>query len=222
MLPASVKYADFLAKASKADIAIAGTKGAYGAHLPCARVEADAMRADLAAASNTTTSFSLAWVNELRSTPHFQQWDRSTDPVLFDIWEPAHPTPDTNLVADVGLRLKEGMQDLHLEKNLGPTRDALTSAFTAGSTSFLRAFDQVRSSVSQQIATTGASAAATEPATTTAPAKAASDAERPTLLGGFQPPSFDFTRRFWSKSSASSPSSPSAATGATSSSPKSG
>lgn len=101
------------------------------------------------AASNTAANFSLAWVGELRKTPAFQQWDRSTDPVLFDIWEPVHPTPDTNPVADIGLRLKEGVQDLQLEKNLGPTRDALSSALSAGSTSLFKAFDYVRSSASR-------------------------------------------------------------------------
>lgn len=108
-------------------------------------------------------------MSELRSTAAFQQWDQATDPVLFDIWEPTHPTPDTNAVSDIGLRLKEGMQELHLEKNLGPTRDALSSAFTAGSTSFFRAFDNVRTGISTQLASlpsttsTGGASASAEP-----------------------------------------------------------
>lgn len=45
----------------------------------------------------------------------------------------------------------EGFHDLHLHEQLGPTREAIGTAIAAGSTSFFRAFDGVRSEVASRL-----------------------------------------------------------------------
>ena len=54
--------------------------------------------------------------------------------------------------------LPEGLHDLHIDQQLGPTREVLSSAFTAGSTAFaagssslFKAFDGVRNDISARI-----------------------------------------------------------------------
>jgi hypothetical protein len=47
-------------------------------------------------------------------------------------------------VADLGLRFSEGIQELKLEQQLAPAREAVSQALTAGSTNFFRAVEGVR------------------------------------------------------------------------------
>lgn len=154
--------------------------------------------------SQSLAQFSTPWVKEFRTTPAFQSWDKVTDPgtrrlflhlqlqsrgltppafllpVLFDIWEPKHPSDGKpNPVSDIGLRLAgssfalvspfsrssslnplsslsschtEGLHDLHLQPpNLAPAQAALSSAFTTSSTHLFRAFEGVRSGITAQI-----------------------------------------------------------------------
>ena len=62
------------------------------------------------------------------------------------------------LVSDLGLRLTEGVRDLHLDQQLAPTREALSSAlaagssaFQSGSATFLKAFDGARRDISARL-----------------------------------------------------------------------
>lgn len=48
------------------------------------------------------------------------------------------------MVSDIGLRLSEGIQDLRLEQQLAPTREAISRTITAGSANFLKAVEGVR------------------------------------------------------------------------------
>lgn len=57
-----------------------------------------------------------------------------------------------NAVSDIGLRLAEGIHDLKIEQNLAPTREALSSALNAGSSTFFRAFEGVKAGFSSQLA----------------------------------------------------------------------
>lgn len=64
-----------------------------------------------------------------------------------------HPCEERpNIVSDIGLRLQEGLTDLHLEQQLAPTREAITNAFSAGSTNFFKAVDGVRGGVNKIVA----------------------------------------------------------------------
>lgn len=48
------------------------------------------------------------------------------------------------MVADIGLRLQEGIQELKLEQQLAPAREAVARTFTVGSTNFFKAVEGVR------------------------------------------------------------------------------
>lgn len=49
------------------------------------------------------------------------------------------------------LPFAEGFHDLHLQDQLGPTREAIGTALAAGSSSLFRAFDGVRSEVASRL-----------------------------------------------------------------------
>ncbi|KIR51864.1 cytoplasmic protein [Cryptococcus gattii Ru294] len=96
--------------------------------------------------------FGEGWVGVFRGTKVYEFWNGSTDETLFDIHEPRHPCEGkVNVVSDLSLRISEGLHDLRLDEQLGPTREALSSAFSAGSSSLFRAFDGVRSEVSNRL-----------------------------------------------------------------------
>lgn len=48
------------------------------------------------------------------------------------------------MVADIGLRISEGISDLKLDQQLAPAREAVSRTFTAGSTNFFKAVEGVR------------------------------------------------------------------------------
>lgn len=48
------------------------------------------------------------------------------------------------MVADIGLRLQEGVQDLRIGQQLAPTREAISKTLATGSTNFLRAVEGVK------------------------------------------------------------------------------
>ncbi|KAG8835833.1 late secretory pathway protein avl9 [Serendipita sp. 399] len=97
--------------------------------------------------------FGEPFMSSFQSTGAYDVWDRVTDPVLFDIIEPKHPCEDRpNIVSDIGLRLQEGITDLHLDQQLAPTREALGSVLAAGSTGFFKAVEGVRGSVNKMVA----------------------------------------------------------------------
>ncbi|WRT69977.1 uncharacterized protein IL334_006970 [Kwoniella shivajii] len=129
----SIKYAEFLTKAKRQDISIVGVGGPAGDGAILA-------------------PFSEQWISTFKSTQAYEIWSGCTDPALFDICEPRHPCDGkVNAVSDLGLRLAEGFHDLHLDQQLGPTKEALSSAFAAGSSSIFKAFDGVRSEVNTRL-----------------------------------------------------------------------
>ena len=66
-----------------------------------------------------------------------------------------HPCNEKpSVVADFGLRLQEGIQDLKLEQQLAPAREAVTRTLTVGSTNFLKAVEGVRERWTQRTAAT--------------------------------------------------------------------
>ena len=48
------------------------------------------------------------------------------------------------MVADIGLRLQEGIQELKLDQQLAPAREAMARTFTVGSSNFFKAVEGVR------------------------------------------------------------------------------
>ncbi|KAL5519875.1 hypothetical protein ACEPAG_1535 [Sanghuangporus baumii] len=121
---ASVKYADFLTKSSRSDVVITGADGGD---------------------ANSIQDFNPQWIAEFRRTNAFEVWNRITDPMIFDIIEARHPcSGKPSVVEDIGLRLQEGLQDLHIQEQLTPAREALSRTFATGSTNFLKAVEGVR------------------------------------------------------------------------------
>ncbi|KAG9315875.1 transport protein Avl9-domain-containing protein [Chiua virens] len=120
---ASVRYREFLSKGKGNGTIIAGTGG-------------DA---------NALDDFNSVWIAEFTKTNAYEVWDRSTDPMVFDIVEPRHPCNEKpSVVSDIGLRLSEGIQDLKLEQQLAPTREAISRSITVGSANFFKAVEGVR------------------------------------------------------------------------------
>lgn len=56
----------------------------------------------------------------------------------------------TNPIEDVGIRLAHGLHDLHLEENLGPTREAISRGITSGSDSLWKTYLSVRSDLGKR------------------------------------------------------------------------
>ena len=65
--------------------------------------------------------------------------------MIFDIIEARHPcSGKPSVVEDIGLRLQEGLQDLHIQEQLTPAREAISRTFATGSTNFFKAMEGVR------------------------------------------------------------------------------
>ncbi|KII90891.1 hypothetical protein PLICRDRAFT_549534 [Plicaturopsis crispa FD-325 SS-3] len=121
---ASVKYRDFVSKGEGAGVMITGGSGGD---------------------ANSTEDFNPLWISEFKQTNAYEVWNRITDPLLFDIVEPRHPCNEKpSVVADIGLRLQEGIQELKLEQQLAPTREAINRTITAGQANFFSALQGVR------------------------------------------------------------------------------
>lgn len=109
----SVKYSDYLLKGEMAQVTIvvpdAGTSDAFGAE----------------------------FISVFRTTRAFALWDKTTDNMIFDLFDHKHPCEGkTSTLEDVSLRLTSGIYDLHLDehlaKNLGPTKERLGQALNSG------------------------------------------------------------------------------------------
>ncbi|KAF5344864.1 hypothetical protein D9758_011603 [Tetrapyrgos nigripes] len=95
--------------------------------------------------ATSVDDFNPLWLSEFKNTNAYEVWERITDPMLFDIIEPRHPCNEKiSVVSDIGLRLSEGLQDLKLEQQLAPAREAVQRTFNVGSANFFSAVQGVR------------------------------------------------------------------------------
>jgi len=101
-----------------------------------------------------------------------------------------------SVISDFGLRISEGIHDLNLEKNLGSTKDAISSAINAGSLSLFKAVEGVRNEVSARLAaprpgtSPGASISPTPSASSLPPIERRESANSlvlPQQIGGLRP-----------------------------------
>lgn len=84
--------------------------------------------------ASTTDAFGSEFVHSFRQTRCFDLWNRTTDNMIFDLFEHKHPCEGkTSTLEDVSLRLTSGIYDLHLDEHLAPTREILGNAFNEGS-----------------------------------------------------------------------------------------
>lgn len=120
--------------------------------------------------ANAINDFNTLWIAEFKKTNAFDIWNQITDPMLFDIIEARyvasncfhsneayhplrHPCAGKpNVVEDIGLRLQEGLQELHIQEQLAPTREAISRTIASSSTSFFKAVEGVRGRWSQRSA----------------------------------------------------------------------
>lgn len=123
-LLASVKHADY--------VATRGVRTDPGGGVLMSKAEVKSSLAD----------FNPPFVQAWRQTSNFAQWYRLADSEIFDIVEPRHPTAGrSSTIEDVQIRLTHGIQDLKLEENLQPAREAIGKAFTSGTTKAKSAMD---------------------------------------------------------------------------------
>ena len=95
--------------------------------------------------ANAIQDFNPSWISEFRRTNAYEVWDQITDPMIFDIVEARHPcSGKPGVVEDIGLRLSEGLQELHIQEQLAPTREAISRTLASGSSSFFKAVEGVR------------------------------------------------------------------------------
>lgn len=81
-------------------------------------------------------SFGAEFLDAFCQTSVFKLWNSYTDDTLCDLISHQHPfTGKTTTMSDVALRLQAGLHDLHLDENWAPTKEALTAALQAGSSS---------------------------------------------------------------------------------------
>ena len=120
----SVKYTQFLTKGQNNGVVIADGSGGD---------------------PNAMQDFNMLWIQEFKKSHAYEVWERVTDPLLFDIVEARHPCSEKpTVVSDIGLRLSEGIQELKLDQQLAPTREAISRTLAAGSTNFFNAMAGVR------------------------------------------------------------------------------
>jgi hypothetical protein len=68
----------------------------------------------------------------------------------------SHPCVNKpTVVADISLRLSEGLQELHLDQQLAPAREVVSRTFASGSESFFRAVEGVRGRWAQRSPSSG-------------------------------------------------------------------
>ncbi|KAI0667725.1 transport protein Avl9-domain-containing protein [Trametes maxima] len=109
---------------------------------------------------NSVQDFNPIWIQEFKKSHAYEVWDRVTDPLLFDLVEARHPCSEKpSVVSDIGLRLSEGIQELKLEQQLAPAREAVSRTFAAGSTGFFNAVAGVRERWMQRNPSTGSDSA---------------------------------------------------------------
>lgn len=68
--------------------------------------------------------------------------DPQSDELACEHRHPCNERPSA--IADISLRLSEGIQELKLDQQLAPTREAISRTFNAGSTGFFKAVEGVR------------------------------------------------------------------------------
>lgn len=129
---ASLKYADFIGHGPLANAPPAAT--------------------GVTTEVNPLINFGEPFAAYFRMTPAAEIWDQCTDPTIFDLSEPRHPCEGkATAVSDLSIRLSEGLHDLRIDETLESTRETLATAGATVSSTLFRAFDGVRSEVSNRL-----------------------------------------------------------------------
>ncbi|KAL8653456.1 MAG: hypothetical protein Q9210_002089 [Variospora velana] len=76
--------------------------------------------------------FNLDWLASWQTTSSYNLFHRTTDPHLFDIVEPRHPTAGNLSVEDIQRRITQQIQTLHLDDRLATTKEHLNKHLATG------------------------------------------------------------------------------------------
>ncbi|KAL9597553.1 MAG: hypothetical protein Q9219_005055 [cf. Caloplaca sp. 3 TL-2023] len=76
--------------------------------------------------------FNLDWLSAWQTTPSYALFHTTTDPHLFDIVEPRHPTAGNLSIEDVQRRVAQQIQALHLDDRFASTKENLNKHFATG------------------------------------------------------------------------------------------
>ncbi|KAL8945507.1 MAG: hypothetical protein Q9222_007944, partial [Ikaeria aurantiellina] len=91
------------------------------------------------------TDFNPDWLTQWQLTPSFTLFNSTTDPHLFDIVEPRHPTAGAFSIDDIQRRITQQIQDLHLDDRFASTRENLNRHLLTGKKQVGAAFEKLRS-----------------------------------------------------------------------------
>ncbi|KAL9025617.1 MAG: hypothetical protein Q9196_005591, partial [Gyalolechia fulgens] len=78
------------------------------------------------------TDFNLDWLSAWQTTSSYALFDATTDPHLFDIVEPRHPTAGNLSIEDIQRRITQQIQTLHLDDRFASTKENLNKTLATG------------------------------------------------------------------------------------------
>ncbi|KAL8708858.1 MAG: hypothetical protein Q9220_006314 [cf. Caloplaca sp. 1 TL-2023] len=89
--------------------------------------------------------FNPEWLTHWQLTPSFALFNSTTDPHLFDIVEPRHPTAGAFSIDDIQRRITQQIQYLHLDDRFASTRENLNRHLLTGKKQVGAAFEKLKS-----------------------------------------------------------------------------
>jgi len=70
---------------------------------------------------------------------------------MFDLVDPKHPCEgQTNVVQDVGIRLVQGVRDLHLDENLAPARQVIGKGIQSGTQGIWSLYSNIKQDLAKR------------------------------------------------------------------------
>lgn len=76
--------------------------------------------------------YGLEWIEAWSKTENYRLWSSKTDPNLFAVSEPKHPSAGGLTIDDVQRRIAEQVKDLHIDEKLAQGREMLGRNLAAG------------------------------------------------------------------------------------------
>lgn len=84
------------------------------------------------AEEDPAVDYGLEWIEAWKNTENYRLWNSKTDPNIFAVSEPKHPSAGGLTIDDVQRRIAEQVKDLHIDEKLAQGREILGRNFAAG------------------------------------------------------------------------------------------
>ena len=94
--------------------------------------------------------YSKEWVAAWQQTANYALFAKTTDPHLFDIVEPKHPTAGALTMEDVNRRLAQQIQEYHLDERFATSKEVVSKHFATGKKNVATAFSKVMADIEAQ------------------------------------------------------------------------